>query len=435
LKILVFTPFTQSGHLDSWRKKICEVVTSRGHLVIDLNPSSFFPLEYFQNADLSSPIKNHAEMNESTREQIEDIRFNEGLRERLRITAELAKRIIPKRVWRAMVPLRRKVLGVIFRIDRYLPGKKVKLYSDSDAPLTFNDVYQQIKLTLLLEKNVDLVLFTYFDGMDDSTLKSWNKLEISLNTRMAIIVFKVTPSIELALKSSNSVSSIATVDVHNFNILSQFQTGVDIVLLPDFPSLNLPNRDCNREDNPLFNNSKKVVGVIGSIDWRKNLDLFLASATSEAGLNYNWLIVGKIYYEKMNVRTILLIKESLEGKHPNILVIPDFQNEENFKRMYGMIDVHFLMYLNWNSASNALTNVITNRGVALLNINSPFFGSVAKSGLGIPTIDTIEGVFDGIQKSDTFQVNEESRSAYLNQNCEENFELKLDKLIGLKNNE
>jgi hypothetical protein len=175
--------------------------------------------------------------------------------------------------------------------------------------------------------------------------------------------------------------------------------------------------------------------MIGSIDSRKNLDLFFDCATSVEGSNYNWLVVGKIYFEKLGVgaRTIVRINESLSGKYKNIVVIPDFQSNSDYEHLFNLIDIHFLMYINWNSASNGVTNVLKNNKIAILNADSPYFDSLVKMGLGIGTISTKESVFDSAKKARTFRVSEDSRAKYLMENSEEMFQDKLMSLIGLKN--
>lgn len=435
MKILVFTPFSLSGHLDSWREKICESIVDSGNTAVDLNPASFYPLEYFQNANLDFIVINNDQKSKSTINvnQIQIMKVNQGFRDGLKFTALVLRKLFPSFVWQGIRPLRRIILEGLVRIDRYLPGKKVKVYSESDIPLTMNDVYQQIKLSLLIERDVDLVLITYLDGLSDTTFESWYKLEQLLSVKIAVIVFKITPIIKTALKSSQSIFSIGTVDQSSFNQLNELVTHPKVILLPDFPSVDNLNSSVQSEGNRLFSNSNPTIGIIGSVDWRKNLDLFMDCAFSAEGVNYNWLIVGKIYFEKMSMRTIVRIHESLKGKHQNIMIIPDFQSNADYVRLYNLIDIHFLMYLNWNSASNGVTNLIMNNRVGLLNIDSPYFKSLAASGLGISTRNNPESVFESILEAGVFEINHVSRNEYLAQNSEEKFQEKLCLLLGVKN--
>jgi hypothetical protein len=157
-------------------------------------------------------------------------------------------------------------------------------------------------------------------------------------------------------------------------------------------------------------------------------------AFSAEGANYNWLIVGKIYFEKMSMRTIVRIRESLNGKHQNIMIIPDFQSNADYVRLYNLIDIHFLMYLNWDSASNSVTNLVLNNKVGLLNVESPIFKSLAARGLGISTRNNEESVFESILEASTFEIDQKSRNEYLAQNSKETFQEKLCLLLGVKNN-
>ncbi len=437
MKILVFTPFSKSGHLDGWREKICQTIAISGNHVVDLNPTNFFPLEYFQSANFDS-LATEAESKGGLTENCDQevtVEENEGFRHGLTRATDMLRRLFPDFIWRQIRPLRRFVLDGLVLISKYFPGKKVKAITSDEKPLTLNDVYKQIKLTLLIERDVDLIFVTYFDGLSDSTLKSWSKLEKLLDTKISVIVFKVTPRIERALVSSQSISSIGTVDLPNFNKLVSLQNRIDVTLLPDFPSVNSLGARIDSAEQKLFCDSNPVIGMIGSIDSRKNLDLFFDCATSVEGSNYNWLVVGKIYFEKLGVgaRTIVRINESLSGKYKNIVVIPDFQSNSDYEHLFNLIDIHFLMYINWNSASNGVTNVLKNNKIAILNADSPYFDSLVKMGLGIGTISTKESVFDSAKKARTFRVSEDSRAKYLMENSEEMFQDKLMSLIGLKN--
>ena len=134
------------------------------------------------------------------------------------------------------------------------------------------------------------------------------------------------------------------------------------------------------------------------------------------------------------MRTIVRIRESINGKHQNIIIIPDFQSNTDYVRLYNLIDIHFLMYLNWDSASNSVTNLVLNNKVGLLNVESRYFKSLAARGLGISTRNNEASVFESILKASAFEIDQESRNEYLAQNSEEKFQEKICLLLGAKNN-
>lgn len=425
MRILLFTPYTASGHLDLWRNEIRNNYIRNGHDVIDLNPATFFSHEYFRDVQFNdSPFGEN--FPDAIRKRTGILKYSD----KVPVVVEKIKIIIPKWLWRRLKPARTRLLRVLFVSD---PGSNFKksikkgIFSDN---LSYQDFYFQIKMTLLMEQNVDLVLITYFDGLDNLTLENWFELEKSLKVSFSIIYFKMTPHIMDAIERSSYIRSIGTVNDPKLDAIGEISLRDKIIVrIPDFPTVKISNNSQSNQDNRIFASDAPVIGLIGSIDFRKNVDLFLKCALSEAGLKYNWLIVGKIHFGGLRSKTCKSIESALQDKFPNLKVVSEYLSDSDYLNWYEKVDVHFLMYLNWNYASNSLTNCIYNRDCAILNSDSEIFRDAASKNLGIETESTPEAVFASINRFKEFKMSEIEREKYLKINSATEFERKVLTLL------
>jgi glycosyltransferase involved in cell wall biosynthesis len=296
--------------------------------------------------------------------------------------------------------------------------------------MTYKDFFFQVKMALLMEQNVELVLISYFDGLDNLTLENWSDLEKSLSISLSVIYFKMTPHIMSAIERSSYIRTLGTVNHTTHDDITEMALkNRRIIEIPDFPTVKIEKNSQWNQDEKIFAHENPVIGLFGSIDFRKNVDLFLECALSEAGSKYNWLIVGKIHYGGLRNKTCKSIKAALEGNIPNVKVISEYLSDVDFVDWYKKVDVHFLMYINWNYASNSLTNCIYNRKCAILNSDSEIFRDAASRNLGIETSNNLDGVFESIRRFQEFKISENERGKYLKINSKIEFEKKVLRLL------
>lgn len=418
MKILLFTPYTASGHLDLWRNEIRRIYIENGHEVIDLHPATFFPYKYFREVQFSdSSFKGNVKG--ITRKNRGIFRYSN----KVQVLVEKLKCIIPTRLWLLLKPARMRTLRILFKTDLGSNVKKSIKKNFLNEELSYQEFFFQLRMTLLIEKNIDLILITYFDGLDNLVLEKWFELETSFKTPFSVIYFKMTPHIKNAIERSSHIRSLGTVNNPTLEGLSEMSLkDKKVVRIPDFPTVKISKKSEFDNDEKTFVRQAPVIGLIGSIDFRKNVDLFLECALSQAGLEYNWLIIGKIHYGGLRNKTCKAIESAQKGKYPNIKVVSEYVSDIEYVGWYERVDIHFLMYLNWNYASNSLTNCIYNRECALLNSDSEVFRDAASRNLGIETASTLDAVFASIKRFKEFKMSEIERDKYLSINSAKEFE-------------
>jgi glycosyltransferase involved in cell wall biosynthesis len=276
MKILIYTPINGAGHLNFWHNEIVEILTRQGHKVVIVHPTNCLNLTLFQNIRM----KNEDQF--ASREVV-SIRT---------ISIFMLKKILGKKNYQ--------------KFRTFL--KEVPVDWRKNTPL---ELYRQVALNLLLEKDVDLIFYTYFDFFTTDFLAAFPEVTKMLEKPWVALIFDPRKEqIETLIKSVNC-EGIGVVSGAAYKELKEL-TKVPVALISDFIP-DYPSRfELNRE------NTKKTISVIGSLTKRKNLDLFVSAAFSKKGKDFNWLIYGQLDKDGLKFTTKMRLNKLIYSKPKNI---------------------------------------------------------------------------------------------------------------------
>ena len=158
------------------------------------------------------------------------------------------------------------------------------------------------------------------------------------------------PDIRPALRH-NHCTSIGVLNEFTIEPLNNWQKS--IIQLPDFADLSTPN-----EEYSLYQNIKteaqnrKIISLLGSINKRKGIDLFLRTIELMPQDEYYFVIAGKSSLTSDETKQL----KAFANQHKNMKVSLDhIPTEADFNILVAQSDVIFAVYQQFTGSSNLLT--------------------------------------------------------------------------------
>jgi hypothetical protein len=402
MKILVFNPLNDEGHLNLWHSEILKTLMGQGHEVVLVDPKNFLDPAIFQGVVL-------------------------GKEERLKPHYVVSTSSFTRKI----LNLLKKILGKnIYRKIRSLIKGQLTNYTSSTAIGEFSSplgLYRQIALTHLFEKKIDLIFYTYFDFFTDELLEKFPEIDELLGIPWVALLFDPKKKQIEAISKSWNCQAIGTVDENSFNTLKRV-LNIRITLITDFVI-----EPANIEE-PKNTYPKKTISLIGSLSERKNLDLFLSAAFSPKGKNYNWLLHGKIYPANLKFITRLRIFRIKHYKRRNIMFKFSYLTDSEFNDALFSTNFMFLAYKNWSHASNLLTHSVLHRIPVIAFKNGEIGKLVDEYSLGAFSMgNKRKNVFQALDLLSEFEILESHRQSYLDRFSRNNFAKSIGSLISEDN--
>lgn len=398
MKILVFNPLNDEGHLNLWHSEILQTLIGQGHKVVLVDPNNFLDPGIFQGVVLGKEerLKPHNVVSTAS--------FN-------RKTVNLFKKILGKNIYRK---IRSLIKG---QITNYTSSTVADEFS---SPL---GLYRQIALTNLFEKKIDLIFYTYFDFFTDELLEKFPEIDELLRIPWVALLFDPKKKHIEEISKSLNCQGIGVVDENSFNTLKR-ELNIRITLITDFV-IEPANLEVPKNSYP-----KKTISLIGTLSERKNLDLFLSAAFSRKGKRYNWLLQGKLHTANLKFITRLRIFRIRHYKHRNIMFKFSYLMDSEFNDALFNTNFMFLAYKNWTNASNLLTHSVLHRIPVIAFRNGEIGKLVDEYSLGaFPMGNKRKNLFQALDLLSEHEILESNRQAYLDRFSRNNFAKSIGNLI------
>ncbi len=402
LKILVFNPINDEGHLNLWHSEIVKILTDQGHKIIQVNPRNVLDPAIFQGV---------------------------ALRNEERLTPHYA--ISANSLTRKMINLFKKILGKkIYRIlGSLLKGQRRNYKSSTTAnrfssPLEF---YRQIALTNLFEKKIDFIFYTYFDFFTDQFLEKFPEIDELLGIPWVALLFDPKQKQIEKINKSVNCQGIGAIDEICFDELSK-ELNIRVILVTDFV-IGTANADRLKISGP-----KKTISLIGTLSERKNVDLFLSAAFSSEGKKYNWLLQGKLNTTNLKMITKLRIFRIKHFKHKNIMFNFSYSPDSDFNKALLNTSFIFLAYKHWMHASNLLTHSVLHRIPVIAFKEGEIGKLVSEYSLGtFLTGNKKESVFQALDELSEHNLSEGNLHSFLDRFSRNNFAKSIANLLSEEN--
>jgi glycosyltransferase involved in cell wall biosynthesis len=321
----------------------------------------------------------------------------------------------------------KKILGKknYQKFRTFLKGDPVDIPINSikDQFSTPLKLYRQVALNLLLEKDVDLIFYTYFDFFTTDFLATFPEVTKMLEKPWVALIFDPRKEqIETLIKSVNC-EGIGVVSEAAYKELKEL-TKVPVALISDFIP-DYPSRfELNRE------NTKKTISLIGSLSKRKNLDLFVSAAFSKKGKDFNWLIYGQLDKNNLKFITKMRLNKLIYSKPKNIKFNFSYLSGTDFNEAINSTSIIFLAYENWPHASNLLTHATFNRIPVIASQGFEIGKLVNEFSLGILLRENNQkNLFQAIEALSEYVIPEASADLYLGKFSRKNFEKSILNLV------
>ena len=402
LKILIFNPINDEGHLNLWHSEIVKTLTDQGHEIVLVNPRNFLDPAIFQGV---------------------------ALRNEERLTQHYA--ISSTSLTRKIINLFKKILGKkIYRILRSLLKGQRRNYKSSTMADEFNSplgFYRQIALTNLFEKKIDLIFYTYFDFFTDEFLEKFPDIDELLGIPWVALLFDPKQKQIEKINKSPNCQGIGAIDEICFDELSK-EMNIRVILVSDFV-IDTANADRLKISGP-----KNTISLIGTLSERKNLDLFLSAAFSSKGKKYNWLLHGKLHTNNLKLITKLRIFRIKHFKRKNIMLNFSYLTDSDFNKALFNTNFMFLAYKNWMHASNLLTHSVLHRIPVIAFENGEIGKLVNEYSLGaILRGNKKESVFQALDVLSEHNLSEGNLHSFLEKFSRHNFARSIVHLLSQEN--
>jgi glycosyltransferase involved in cell wall biosynthesis len=402
LRILVFNPIDDEGHLNLWHSEIVKTLTDQGHEIVLVNPRNFLDLAIFEGVALRNE-------------------------ERLTPDYEISAASFTRKI----INLFKKILGKkIYRIIRSLLKGQSTNYKSSTSDNGFSSplgFYRQIALNNLFEKKIDLIFYTYFDFFTDEFLDKFPEIDELLGIPWVALLFDPKQKQIEKINKSPNCQGIGAIDETCFDKLSR-DLNIQVILVTDFVI------DTSNIDRLKISGTKKTVSLIGTLSERKNLDLFLSAVFSSEGKKYNWLLHGKLHTNNLKLMTKLRIFRIKHYKHKNIMFNFSYLTDADFNKALFNTNFMFLAYKNWMHASNLLTHSVLHR-IPVIAFNEGEIGKLVNEySLGaILTGNKKENVFQALDLLSEHNLSEGNLSSFLERFSRNNFAKSIANLLSEEN--
>lgn len=231
----------------------------------------------------------------------------------------------------------------------------------------------KLRLCLKQEKP-DLIFFACLDDMLPTLTPQWLFKALlpyswsGLLVQSALPPYKSgMPDIRPFLRSQNCVG-IGVLNEFSIDSLKVFQP--HILLFPDFADLSLPNTDYLlwqklREKAK----GRKVVSLLGSINYRKGIELLLATIPLLPENEYFFLIAGK---SSLTAQQEKGLQEFAQSRNNCLFSLDKIPDESCFNALISASNLIFAAYRQFTGSSNLLTKaaafskpVIVSRGACM----------------------------------------------------------------------
>jgi len=389
MKILIYTPINDAGHLNSWHNEIVEILTGQGHKVVIVHPKNCLNLTLFQNIRMKNE---------------DQFASKEVVRIRTVAILMLKKTLGKKNYQKFRTFLKRDPL----------------IKDQFSTPL---GMYKQIALNLLLEKDVDLIFYTYFDFFTTDFLAAFPEVTKMLEKPWVALIFDPRKEqIKTLIKSVNceGIGVVSKVACKELKKLTKVPVELISDFIPDYPS----RFELNRE------NTKNTISLIGSLVERKNLDLFVSAAFSKKGKDLNWLIYGQLSKDNLKFITKMRLNKLIYFKPKHIKFKFSYLSDTEFNEAINSTSIIFLAYKNWFHASNLLTHAAFNRIPVIASQGFEIGELVNEFSLGILLRENNrKNLFQAIEALSEYVVPEASAELYLERFSRKNFEKSILNLV------
>jgi hypothetical protein len=402
LKILIFNPVNDEGHLNLWHSEIVKTLIGQGHKIVYLNPKNFLNPAVFQGVTLGKEerlIPHHVVSTASFTRKV----------------VSLFKKILSKKIYR--------------KIRSLLKGQLTNFTSSTladefSSPLGF---YRQIALTNLFEKKIDLIFYTYFDFFTAEFLEKFPEIDEILGIPWVALLFDPKKKQIEEINKSFNCQGIGAVDEYSFDKLNR-ELNFRVTLITDFVI-----QPAN-VDELKINGPKKTISLIGTLSERKNLDLFLSAAFSRKGKSYNWLLHGKLHTTNLKLITRLRIFRLKHFKQKNIKFNFSYSTESDFNQAIVNTSIMFLAYKNWVHASNLLTHSVLHR-IPVIAFNNGEIGKLVNEYyLGAFLMDNKrKNVFQALDVLSDHKLSEDYLQSYCERFSRNNFAKSIVNLLSEDN--
>lgn len=350
--VVVFSPVSKVGHLDSWMKAIIIALRHSGFTVAYMAPN--FAID--TNGDdgiiqvpFNLDVKGHQFR----------IFLDYLIYEFMELGAKYtnrAKGAIPSKKQNVFKRLQKNIfliiLPLIYKVALLIPtfknfGEKENFYIKQ-----FAEKINAAKT--FLKVHPDLVINTYLDfySMDHN---AWHKAEKHFNWNWAGIRFSPNkPNLDgyLYLNSFRGLWVLVEKMAIDFSIAFPDKM---IRLLPEFTNVNI--MDCQpdivrqvleRAD------SRKIIIMVGAIGSRKNIPYWLHLAKNLDSKKWYFLVVGKVMWDQISLAEKNFINEVIENG--NVEIKDQYVEDERIiNELIMNSDIIFSVYKNFPHSSNLLS--------------------------------------------------------------------------------
>jgi hypothetical protein len=397
-QILVVTPLTDTGHLNDWHKQIVLALREVDLDVVELTPRNDYSATAIQ---LLQQLNTQSTSNIGIKHIIDKvISFTERSRKIYGMV-----QVKSTRMSNLLKKMRRGTLKMLQLNTINLPNS------------TWN-ILANVKISLKINKEIEKIFITYMDAVPSQTCRD---LFTSLTVPVVPIIFKYSHTEHSRIfKHLPQGSSILTVDENNWVYVRNDFPQIEVLKLPDFSTVE-SNHVKNHDAQQLFSDSKTVIGLMGSISYRKSLREILEFAQSEQGLNYNWIIAGECFLDRQDDkfrRAFIKLKRKQDG---NIRIIDRYLSKSEFDDIFNLVDIHLVLYKEWNSPSNIVTNSILNKKKFVVYESAKIFEPLVLEGLAMSVKEDFTNFVEVIETLKEFRISEDGRMRYLEKSSASDF--------------
>jgi hypothetical protein len=151
-----------------------------------------------------------------------------------------------------------------------------------------------------------------------------------------------------------SFCGLCVLDESAYQIYRNVQPEHVISLLPDITNTELPKHSVPIiQEIILKSNNRSIILLCGSIEGRKNIELFCKVAKIADPDRWFFVIVGQHYYSTFSKEDINALSAFISSPHGNTADYDFFmKNEEELNCLISKVDIIFAVYKNFQISSN-----------------------------------------------------------------------------------